>query len=61
MLSRRAVGTAVFAGMITASSIGVFLIPMLYATFQGMRERVKARIGGRVPARSREKYPVGED
>jgi hydrophobe/amphiphile efflux-1 (HAE1) family protein len=43
MLSRRAVGTAVFAGMITASSIGVFLIPMLYATLQGMRERVRAR------------------
>jgi hydrophobe/amphiphile efflux-1 (HAE1) family protein len=43
MLSRRAVGTAVFAGMIAASSVGVFLIPMLYATFQGMRERVKAR------------------
>ena len=43
MLSRRAVGTAVFAGMIAASSIGVFLIPMLYATFQGVRERAKAR------------------
>jgi hypothetical protein len=61
MLSRRAVGTAVFAGMIAASSIGVFLIPMLYATFQGMRERVKARFRGRVAARSREKHPVGED
>jgi hydrophobe/amphiphile efflux-1 (HAE1) family protein len=45
MLSRRAVGTAVFAGMIAASSIGVFLIPMLYATFQAMRERVKRRFG----------------
>jgi hydrophobe/amphiphile efflux-1 (HAE1) family protein len=43
MLSRRAVGTAVFAGMIAASSIGVFLIPMLYATFQGVRERAKTR------------------
>jgi len=49
MLSRRAVGTAVFAGMIAASSIGVFLIPMLYATFQGVRERVKARVAGRHP------------
>jgi hydrophobic/amphiphilic exporter-1 (mainly G- bacteria), HAE1 family len=46
MLSRRAVGTAVFAGMIAASSIGVFLIPMLYATFQSIRERLKARFGG---------------
>ncbi|MBV8400785.1 MAG: efflux RND transporter permease subunit, partial [Acetobacteraceae bacterium] len=44
MISRRAVGTAVFAGMIAASSIGVFLIPMLYVTFQSMREAVKARL-----------------
>jgi hydrophobe/amphiphile efflux-1 (HAE1) family protein len=46
MLSRRDVGTAVFAGMIGASSIGIFLIPMLYVVFQSMRERVKARFGG---------------
>jgi multidrug efflux pump subunit AcrB len=44
MLSRRAVGTAVFAGMIVASSIGVFLIPMLYVVFQTMRETVKRRL-----------------
>jgi hydrophobe/amphiphile efflux-1 (HAE1) family protein len=43
MLSRRAVGTAVFAGMIVASSIGVFLIPMLYVVFQTIREKVKRR------------------
>ncbi|HVC60621.1 MAG TPA: efflux RND transporter permease subunit [Acetobacteraceae bacterium] len=42
-LSRRGVGTAVFAGMIVASSIGIFMIPMLYVTFQTMRESVKAR------------------
>ena len=41
MLSRRAVGTAVFAGMIVATCIGVFLIPMLYVVFQSWRERVK--------------------
>ena len=44
MLSRRAVGTAVFAGMIAASSIGVFLIPMLYAVFQGAREAGEGEI-----------------
>jgi multidrug efflux pump subunit AcrB len=33
-ISRRAVGTAVFGGMIAASSIGIFLVPMLYTTFQ---------------------------
>ena len=42
-VSRRAVGTPVFAGMLAASSLGIFLIPMLYVTFQTMRERVKAR------------------
>ena len=45
MLSRRAVGTAVFTGMIVASTIGVFLIPMLYSVFQTMREWMKARFG----------------
>jgi hydrophobe/amphiphile efflux-1 (HAE1) family protein len=47
MLSRRGVGTAVFGGMIAASAIGIFLIPPLYVVFQGLREAVKARLGGR--------------
>ena len=46
-LSRRAVGTAVFGGMLAASSIGIFLIPALYVTFQQLRERAKARLGAR--------------
>ena len=41
--SRRAVSTSVFGGMIAASTIGLFLIPMLYVTIQRMRERVKRR------------------
>jgi hydrophobe/amphiphile efflux-1 (HAE1) family protein len=41
-ISRRAVGTAVFGGMLAASSIGIFLVPMLYVTFQRMREAVKS-------------------
>ena len=44
-ISRRAVGTPVFAGMLAASSIGIFLIPMLYVVFQTARERVKSRFG----------------
>ena len=40
MLSRRSVGMPVFAGMIAASAIGIFLIPMLYVVFQRMREGV---------------------
>ena len=39
-LSRRDVGTPIFAGMIAASLIGLFLIPMLYVTFQYVSERI---------------------
>ena len=46
-ISRRAVGTAVFGGMLAASSIGIFLVPMLYVTFQRWREAAKKRFGGR--------------
>jgi multidrug efflux pump subunit AcrB len=38
-ISRHDVGTPVFAGMIAASSIGIFVIPMLYVAFQSLRER----------------------
>jgi HAE1 family hydrophobic/amphiphilic exporter-1 len=33
----------VFYGMIAASTLGVFLIPMLYVTFQSAREWTKAK------------------
>jgi hydrophobic/amphiphilic exporter-1 (mainly G- bacteria), HAE1 family len=39
-ISRRSVGTPVFGGMLAASLIGIFLIPMLYVVFQWLRERV---------------------
>jgi multidrug efflux pump subunit AcrB len=42
-LSRHGVGTPVFAGMIAASGIGIFVIPMLYVAFQTLRERTGAR------------------
>src|ERR1700674_2560498 len=45
-ISRRAVGTAVFGGMLAASSIWIFMVPTLYVTFQKLRERVKAHFGG---------------
>jgi multidrug efflux pump subunit AcrB len=41
-ISRRGVGTPVFAGMIAASAVGIFVIPMLYVTFQSIRERSSA-------------------
>jgi hydrophobe/amphiphile efflux-1 (HAE1) family protein len=37
-LSRRAVGTPVFAGMLGASLVGIFLVPTLYVVFQKLRE-----------------------
>ncbi len=46
MLSRRAVGTPVFFGMLGATLVGIFLIPMLYVTFQTIRERAKRAFGG---------------
>ena len=40
-ISRRAVGTPVFGGMLAASLLGIFLIPMLYVVFQWLREKAK--------------------
>jgi HAE1 family hydrophobic/amphiphilic exporter-1 len=40
-ISRRAVGTPVFGGMLAASLIGIFMIPMLYVVFQWLREKAK--------------------
>jgi hydrophobe/amphiphile efflux-1 (HAE1) family protein len=40
-IARHDVSTPVFVGMIAASSIGLFLIPMLYVFWQGLRERTR--------------------
>ncbi|MBB5048821.1 HAE1 family hydrophobic/amphiphilic exporter-1 [Rhodopseudomonas rhenobacensis] len=40
MLARRNLSTPVFAGMLTASLLGILLIPMLYVVFQSIRESV---------------------
>jgi HAE1 family hydrophobic/amphiphilic exporter-1 len=48
-LSRRAVGTPVFGGMIAAAVFGILVIPMLYVVFQWLRERVAGR---RAPAKA---------
>ena len=52
-LSRRAVGTPVFGGMIGAAFFGIFVIPMLYVTFQWLRERTARRAArAKAPAAS---------
>nr|WP_313372377.1 multidrug efflux RND transporter permease subunit [Brucella intermedia] len=45
MLARQNVSTPVFVGMIAASTFGIILIPMLYATFQSLRETIKQKLG----------------
>lgn len=39
--SQKAIGIAVFGGMLAATVLGVVLVPVLYACMQGLRERVK--------------------
>jgi HAE1 family hydrophobic/amphiphilic exporter-1 len=46
----------VFAGMIAASFLGIFLIPMLYVVFQWMRERTAKSAMVRPAAQA----PLGE-
>src|SRR5215475_11073568 len=55
-ISRRGVGTAVFGGMLAASSIGIFLVPMLYVAFQRWREGAKRRFG-----KSESEHPLERD
>ena len=43
--TQRAVGTAVFGGMIAAACLGIFVIPGLYVAFQRGREKIKGMIG----------------
>ncbi|MBR2815390.1 MAG: multidrug efflux RND transporter permease subunit [Reyranella sp.] len=50
--TQRAVGTAVFGGMLAASCLGIFVIPGLYVLFQKTRETLKA-LPGRLSRRQR--------
>ncbi|HEX3235099.1 MAG TPA: multidrug efflux RND transporter permease subunit [Gemmatimonadales bacterium] len=38
--SRHSLGTAVFAGMLFATSIGIFFIPLFFTLFRGLAERI---------------------
>jgi HAE1 family hydrophobic/amphiphilic exporter-1/multidrug efflux pump len=54
--ARVSIGIAVFAGMVTASTVGLFFIPMLYVVVQGLAYKVAGKskaadgIPGGVPA-----------
>ena len=43
--SQRAIGVAVFGGMLAATVIGVILVPVLYVLMQQLRERLKGAAG----------------
>ena len=47
--SMYAVGLPVLAGMLAASAVGIFLIPMLYVVFQSLRERDLSALALRRP------------
>ena len=49
---RQSLGTAVFAGMIAASFLGIFVIPGLYVTFEAAREKIKSTLGSTRPPAS---------
>ncbi len=40
-VTRQAVGTPVFGGMIAASVFGIFVIPLLYITAENLRQRTR--------------------
>jgi HAE1 family hydrophobic/amphiphilic exporter-1 len=47
--SRRALGTAVFGGMLTSTFLAVLFVPVFYVVFQGLSE-ARARRRGPAPA-----------
>jgi multidrug efflux pump subunit AcrB len=44
--SRRAIGTATFAGMLASTLLGIVFVPGLYALFQTIRERIRGSEAG---------------
>mgnify|MGYP003329894789 CR=1 FL=1 len=47
--TQRAVGTAVFGGMLAASFLGIFVIPGLYVAFQTIREKLTLQLHEELP------------
>jgi HAE1 family hydrophobic/amphiphilic exporter-1 len=47
--SQKAIGVAVFGGMLAASTAGVILTPVLYVIVQPAREWASKRLGGTAP------------
>jgi multidrug efflux pump len=52
--SRHSLGTGVFAGMLTATTVGVFFIPLFFAVIRGVTERWRGRAGVAAPTPAEE-------
>ncbi len=59
--TQRAVGTAVFGGMLAASFLGIFVIPGLYVAFQRGRETIKGGLDFRKLGFGKRKKAAGAD
>ncbi|MGV6805565.1 MAG: efflux RND transporter permease subunit [Ruegeria sp.] len=49
--SQKAIGVAVFGGMLAATLVGVIVVPVLYAVMQGLREWIKGGNKGSGPSK----------
>ncbi len=47
--SRHSIGTGVFAGMLTATLVGIFFIPLFFTVIRGLANRRRSRGGATVP------------
>jgi multidrug efflux pump subunit AcrB len=52
--SRHSLGTGVFAGMLTATTVGIFFIPLFFAVIRGLTERLSRRRAAVVPTPAEE-------
>jgi hydrophobe/amphiphile efflux-1 (HAE1) family protein len=52
--SRHSLGTGVFAGMLTATTVGIFFIPLFFAVIRGLTERWSPRARAAVPTPAEE-------
>jgi multidrug efflux pump subunit AcrB len=52
--SRHSLGTGVFFGMLTATTVGIFFIPLFFAVIRGLSERVTGRSPAAAPVRRQE-------
>ena len=48
--SRHSIGTGVFAGMLVATLVGIFFIPLFYTVIGGLADRARQRRGRTAPA-----------